>query len=92
MGRIMAWVKKHQYKWYRREYLRWFDILSWAIFFVLIATIIPVAITQPEQSIVKAVLAIGFMVLGVLYGILFTLRQVDEHEKKLANKETKKEV
>ena len=81
MERVMIWWKASGYHWYRKEYLRTFKIL-----YRVMACIMLVGMAIGYITLNREILTVTFMLLFCCVGVVFTLRSVDEHERKLANK------
>jgi uncharacterized membrane-anchored protein len=82
-------MKTFWYKWHREKYKKIVNILTWSIIlWAVVYSLFVILLSSKINSDIFAIVMIVFtMVIGLLMGSMFTIRCVDEYEKKLANKE-----
>lgn len=87
MNKAMRWIESKQYQWFRKEYLRAFDICVWIIISLLLGLsgyVIycdAMAVTLDKDI---AILLWGLTVASCAVAV--AMRLVDDHEKKIAKK------
>jgi len=93
MERIKKLYLKNIYHFYRPEYSRWFDYLFWGMLLAMILAFASAYISSQNtgllQSLTELASFVMFIVTCSLFGAAFAIRQCDEHENKLNQKENK---
>lgn len=83
MSKVIAWYRLHEYKWLRKEYLRVFNICNIIALPILFVGLGLGVILQDYSGAAMSIGIVTAVILGLCLGVMFTLRQVDEHEKKV---------
>lgn len=81
------WWSKNAYQWYRKEYQKSANKYLWGLGIAVLLLVIGVFVSS--TSVKTAIYFFGAMVAIVSITVMYVLRSVDEHEKKL-NQEAEK--
>lgn len=86
MNKITEWLLKGHHQWYRKEYQRVSNIMTWICGIFALVILVFLKFSDYTTCILMA------SILFIALGIIFTLINVDKHERKLSEIRDRREL